>query len=207
MDKGFCSIECGSWVKAADNLTPWLTSAGVAAVRGDLYLLLEIPDWAVGDGAKPATDKQGSIDGLVYRNPAPAHLTVCKGPCPPRPRNALDNVLLEKDTTIPQLGAFSVFPLHNGLFENSTLDVAVAEDGTVTKLGVGRSNTAAASITAAGGNVDAIKSIIDAREKAREDAATKAVNKVTDDNKRIADCLDAQAKIVANGGTPVGKCE
>jgi hypothetical protein len=87
------------------------------------------------------------------------------------------------------------------------LDVSISEDGVITKLGVQSSNTASTTIGALGTNAETAKNALDARNKAQADALTKAQNKAKDENKTLADCLEAQKAIVKNGGSPIGSCE
>jgi hypothetical protein len=170
------------------------------------FIVLEIPSWSHPNVKEPAASVS---DGLVLRDPAIGLLRLCKGACP-LPQGGMmsvDNVISVTNVVVPQLGRRVVLPLHNRVAENSVLDVSISEDGVITKLGVHSTSTAASSITALGANADAAKSVLDARTKAQNDALTASKNRAKDDNKTLADCLEAQKTIVKDGGSPVGTCE
>ena len=194
-------------------LKKWLTPNGLnylAAQKDgniDVNVLLEVPKWA-----RPAKEKQqitGSIPGIVIADPAIGTIRLCKGPCPTPSANGTqaDGVLQVTSAAFPQLGGKLILPLQNFFAQTSQLELAVAEDGVITKLGVKNTSTAATTITALGGNVDAARAAVEANEKAKAAAQTAAQTKARDDNKILADCLDAHDKIISKGGIPTAKCQ
>lgn len=199
--------------KADVGVGQWLTPKGVqwlAANDGgkhDLNVVVSTPTWAHPKNAPSKTT--GQVEGFVVRDPAFGTIFVCKGICP-IPQDGLtrvDNVVATADAAFPQLGRKLVLPLHNSIAQNSVLDLSMSEDGVITKLGAHSTSTTAAGITALGANIDAEKAQIDARNKVKAEALTAAQNKAHDDNKRLAECLDAQKKIREDGGTPIGSCQ
>jgi hypothetical protein len=191
----------------------WLTPKGIAWLSAhnsdptNVYVLAAVPHW---DRALVEPTIAEDTDGLVLRDPAVGALYLCKGACPVP--NAGSAVVVNNTQSItamafPQLGNIVVVPLHNSMMQNSVLDVAVSEEGVITKLGLHHSSTAASSVKDVGSSFDSAKSVIDAQNKANDAAAAAAKTKTRDANKVLADCLDAQKTIIKDGGTPVGSCQ
>jgi hypothetical protein len=198
----------------------WLSDDGktwLAANAGRIpatSIVIDMPTWAharldtaaVNAGSGPLSSV---IEGLVVREPAVGTLRVCKGRCP-MPQDGIvsvNDVLFVSSVAVPQLGRKLVLPVRNAFLQTSVLDVAMSEDGAITKLGVKNGSTAAATIGALGGNADAARTTVEAQEKAKAAALTAAENKARDDNKRLADCLVAQETILKHGGVPTGPCQ
>ena len=195
-----------------ETITKWLSPEGAFWLQGKAkfpaptVILVDVPHWSRPQSVEPSSPV---TDGLVLRDAALGTLWVCETECP-KPESdpiSVDNVLSATSVVVPQLGPKFIFPLENGLFQSSVLDVSMSEDGVVTKLGVHSTPTAATGIKDIGVDAEATKSALDARSKAQADALTKAQNKARDENKALADCLDAQKTIVKDGGTPVGSCQ
>lgn len=193
-------------------LTNWLTVEGRQwlATHNDtkqnINIVVDVPAWA---HPQKTSDPINGAAGFVVRDPALGTVFVCKGQCP-IPQEGLmsvDNVVVTSAAAFPQLGRRVILPLHNSLGQNSVLDLSMSEDGVITKVGAHSTGSAASGITELGKNAEAEKAQIDARNKAKADAQTAAQNKPHDDNKRLAECLEAQKKILENGGTPIGSCQ
>lgn len=85
------------------------------------------PLGAKSSGAPPA---ELAAEGIVYRLPATAHLTIAAkadgataGP-----------VVLDILVVVPQLGTFAALDLRNGVFDNNRIEAAFTADGGVTSL-------------------------------------------------------------------------
>lgn len=201
---------------AAKTVTPekavqkWLTPEGQTWLRSHplkdaqtIYIVIDVPAWS-----HPARKEESAsvTDGLILRDPAVGLLRVCKGPCA-TPNEAgvvsIDNVLSSAPVVVPQLGRKLVVPLRNTFAQNSSLEVTLSEDGVITKLGIKNASTLSQTATGLGSNADALKAAQDARDKAQAAAQTKT----RDDNKRLADCLEAQKTIAKDGGTPISVCQ
>jgi hypothetical protein len=190
----------------------WLTQKGREQLARQpiadrtVDVVVAVPKW---DRARDPQTPPDTAKGLVLRTATLGTLYVCRLTCP-IPSDAgtvVDPVTTSLDLVLPQFGQLFVLPLHNGFMQNSVLDVSLSEDGVITKLGVHNTSTVATGITALGGSVDTAKGIADAKAKAADSAATAAKTKAKDDNKTLADCLDAQNTIVKHGGTPIGACQ
>ena len=199
-------------LRAAVPFQNWLTEPGLSYVqeRGvdaeDLHIELAVPASA---RAADRTPLSGVIKGIVVADPAIGTIRVCKGPCPNVGVDGavVDKVLHVASAAFPQLGRRIVLSLTNYFLQSSKLELAVSEDGVITKLGVSSTSTAAPAISALGANFDSAKAAIEANDKAKAAAQTAAQTKARDENKILAECLEAQDKIIAKGGVPLGKCQ
>jgi hypothetical protein len=159
-----------------------------------------------------ATPVKLPLDGLLLRMPVSGVVRICKGACPGG--NDASDIIDTKPHVIPQLGPYVVMPLRNRIFESNTMTLVIGETGVITKLGYKTSAIAETAASTLNTNAAAIQKALADREKARADARSAAekankdhADRVTEDNKAIADCLDAQRKLREAGGTPVGTCQ
>ena len=104
--------------------------------------------------------------------------------------------------------------MQNRILENRTLVVNLSADGVITKVSIRASAAALAAANSLNTDLDALEKAKDARDKAKADAAQSALGKPKNDvqlikdlNNAIAECLKAQAAVVAAGGTPPGTCQ
>lgn len=151
--------------------------------------------------------------GVVVRSPMTALLQVCDGLCP-APVDDVSGIVGAADIVVPQLGDYVVVPLHNRLFQDQKVELAVTEDGVLQKVGINSKATAGPAVDNLNSNLDQVKTFRDAREQAKEKARTDAANlsqtlaqKNTAINEAIKSCLEAQKALKDAGGTPVGTCQ
>ncbi|MDX0985782.1 hypothetical protein GOL22_27150 [Sinorhizobium medicae] len=91
----------------------------LAAARLSVDIKLE----AVESGQAPAEQAPASAEGIIFRVPGLAAVTLCIGRCQP---NKFDNVELSSIEEFPQLGSYTVIPAVRRPF--STLAVAINAD-------------------------------------------------------------------------------
>ena len=75
-------------------------------------------------GHKPSAKP---IEGIVYREPLPAVLTVCQGTTCGAAENEIVTAL--QPINVPQLGRYMSAPLKNSWFDNNNLGISFAQNG------------------------------------------------------------------------------
>lgn len=99
-----------------------------------LFALVKLSVAGMGDrsvGAKPAATN--TAQGIVYRQPVSAQMTICAGDgCDSGA--GIANAVLNQTFLIPQLGALGSLPLKNEVFEKNSLVLAQLADGTMVSL-------------------------------------------------------------------------
>ncbi|CAN7751032.1 hypothetical protein LJR175_006738 [Variovorax sp. LjRoot175] len=153
------------------------------------------------------------LPGYVLRSPSSGSVRLCEGLCP-KDSASLEGVVSVSQQILPQMGEYVLLPLKNRLFEKQTLAVSLSAEGTLQKVGVTSTASAAAGLENLNANLDAIKAAQDARDKANEAARSAAssqtataAKKVTDTNQAVAACLAAQQAVIAAKGRPTGICQ
>lgn len=202
----------------------WLTAAGLAKLRaGDENLAknpevniptfvteakLELTRPIVADPTLPDPSK-----GVVLRYPMMALMLVCDGKCPTTP-NDVTGVVGSADIVVPQLGDYVTLPLHNRIFQDQKIELALSKDGVLEKIGVNSKATAAAALQSVNTNLDQFKTYRNAEEEAKQAARTASANsaktaaeKATAINQAIVSCLASQKALKEAGGVPVGTCQ
>ena len=174
-------------------------------------------------GGKDSTESQAtlSFDGLVYRDPAIAHLRVCHGECTDSMVGADggDDVseLTTYDTTndisvvndvvpISQFGRKYVLSMKNFLFQSSSATLVFNTNGSIASVGTQASNAAAtqgfgAAATTAATASQALTGVNTAITAANGAITTVQTNADTV-NKALADCYTQQQVIIKAGGRP-----
>jgi hypothetical protein len=152
--------------------------------------------------------------GFLLRQGPIGLFRICDVACPAKIRGDATDVLKAEEHVIPQLGQYVVMPLRNRLFENQTLTIGVAADGSITKLGLKSDASAAAAFNTLNTSFDTISKAREAQEKAKAEARSAALNATKDNAARIAaeqqaivDCLKAQEALRQLGGVPSGACQ
>jgi hypothetical protein len=113
---------------------------------------------------------------------------------------------------LPQFGRVVIQPLKNGLFETSSVSVALNADGSIASVGNQDSSALSGStgLGAVTSAANAEASAIAARNTAvgaQNTAIMNAASLVDTVNKNLADCLTQQAAILKAGGRPIGSCQ
>jgi hypothetical protein len=185
---------------------------GHDAVTAPAQIQIALKSWTLG-AISTVSNAHAAIAptnpaGLVLRDPALGTLRICRNACS---TSGISNDLAPPvPVSVPQLGRYLVLPLKNDLFENSSLNVTVAADGTVTSMGNHSTGTLGSSLDTAGKIGDALASQATARNGAIAAQNTAAVNSAQfadNVNKALADCLSQQEAVRKAGGTPVGACQ
>ncbi len=112
--------------------------------------------------------------------------------------------------TLPQLGRPLIFGIHSALFENNSLGVTLASDGTIQSVSNHDVSTAAAGLNSLSTAASAAAQAETARNNGITAANTATLNRIQLPDtikKALADCLQQSAAIVKAGGTPVGTCQ
>ncbi len=200
----------------------WITRDGVAYLTSNpnapadgklrefsTQIALDLNEPSVGDD-----ERIDRVGGFVLRLPILGLLRIREASCPVSRSGDANSVVLAAEHAVPQLGQYVVIPMRNGIFENQTLVVNVSAEGVLTKVGLKADAAALAAVNSLNTDLDAIAKAKDARDRAKADAVQSALSKpktdareTKDTNNAIADCLKAQAAVVAAGGTPTGTCQ
>ncbi len=190
-------------------------------------------------GGSPIAAEDPEPDGIMVRDPALSVLRTCLGQCNGHLKgdgsadaiSTDDDIqnqfkaggadLIAMDTSndlapaltvpLPQLGRFEVLPLKNGVFQTSSISVALNSDSTISTMsnqsanaiagstGLGAVTTTAATVT---GGIGSKNTAI-----AAENTATLSALSYADTvNKNQADCLAQMKLILAAGRRPNATC-
>ncbi|MBL6612419.1 MAG: hypothetical protein ISS15_21195 [Alphaproteobacteria bacterium] len=170
-------------------------------------------------------------EGLVLRDPATGFVQVCtvdsaiepvrgpndwtvpedKVPCPIPNANAADTSPNSDDSSrmalnLPQLGRPRIYTAHSGVFENNTLGITLAADGTLQTASTRDQSTAAAGLAGLTSAASAAASAETARNTAASAANTGVINQIqfpATVNKALADCHTQAVSAIAGGLTPL----
>jgi hypothetical protein len=198
----------------------WVTQAGIDALRSrrDSFsnerLTRLVTVFSLDFQTPILPDPTTLPKGFLLRQGPIGLFRICDVACPAKIRGDATDVLKAEEHVIPQLGQYVVMPLRNRLFENQTLTIGVAADGSITKLGLKSDASAAAAFNTLNTSLDTISKAREAQEKAKAEARSAALNATKDNAARIAaeqqaivDCLKAQEALRQLGGVPSGSCQ
>jgi len=206
-----------SWL--SDDGVEWLDNSNnssrtkTVAIKAPIIAQLNVQSWTM-QQTKDSSQSEPKLSsaGLVLRDPALATLRICRGECRVQgmPLDTSADLSAPVTLALGQLGRTYVLPLHNGLFENSSLAVALSLDGSISSQGNHATPTLASSMGALQSIGDALGSATSARNSsiaAKTAAETTSASFPDTINKALADCLAQQVAIIKLGGKPIGSCQ
>lgn len=159
-------------------------------------------------------EHEDGAKGFVIRVPALATVRVCQSTCSLWPSTTfvdLRPVLFQADNVaVGQFGPRLIVPFKDHVFENATISLTLAADGSLTSIGTQQTSTANTFVTALGTAAQAQATSAAATNTAigQRNTAQQALAGYPDlVNKSLADCLSQQKTIISLGGTPPAKCQ
>jgi hypothetical protein len=194
------------WFISNPGFDTWIANTDIKR-----QMVLDLLPWSVAQNGPEVVDTV--VKGFVVRNPAIGTLRICKTTCPSLGQNLTktnDQLAIVQNVSIPQLGARMILPFSDQIFQNNSLNITLASDGTITSLGTQQTGTAGTTLSALTTDAQAAGSAIAARNTAigARNTAIQAVTGYADTvNKSLADCLQQQQTIVKYGGTPTVNCQ
>jgi hypothetical protein len=153
----------------------------------------------------PSPNVARAGEGVVYRDPMPTIVRVCRQSCAAR----TNRVLSELDTQVTQLGRYMVVTLNNRGFDKNNIALDFAPNGALGDMTFGKESSLerfATSLSETATQVQGFAELrrkqIEAEEAAERAAPLNAIQAETELLKAKADRIEAENRLRALGGGP-----